>query len=801
MPSLYKITAATDAEQEMTSLPSRAVRQKKTLTFKPMRLISTIAMLMNLMVHTLTFAIDPSTNGPLFRTSGIIQENTFDNPVIALMAINPVSVQVTLRDMSHDDTMYALYRSISGGPRELARSFAAPDSGGLYIVLDSKSPLVFNAVWTYTVDVTINGTVYPEIVTASVNTRIFNPMTYPVFESDPGTPFTETSIPIFFHNPVPDALTELYRAPTHEGPFELISTFDTERGTYVDTGLTPGTTYYYTLRGTLDGQVSAFAGVTGMSTFEDFKLPEFDAEAMPDGSVHITLHDRGLSDVRYELIREGGGSGEVIQTFVLPDSGTVVHFIDDYVLPDITYTYILDVFLQSGAGTVGMITVTTFATEADLGYLYLVDPFSDQEMGYYVTDGFVNVFADMSIVVQANDLTKSVVFYLDGEQSIDNAAPFAVLPDTNGDFQSLNLPNGEYTLTAIAYPEQHAGGTPTDTITVNFTVHVETCTEIGCFTLVNAETDEDIESIEEGETFVKPVNSYFNIRFNPAFNPGSVQFKIEDNIYRLENAPPFSLAGDRGGDYLPWKAGLAGTYYIEATPYTGPNRTGYAGQPVSISFTIVQPDISAPAFTIVNTDTDEDIQPLNDGDIFVKPAGTNINIRYDAIGNPGSVVFKHQNKVVRTENAAPFSLRGDYNGNYLPWAGAVAGDHRIDATPYALDRGQGTAGTTLTVHFTIVTPGDETTVRNETEAINVYPNPARSGQTELIISGPVINNQTETFVEIINISGHVVFSEKISCAGDCRTYTIAGGKRLVPGVYIVRIKNDATRSMKRLLVN
>lgn len=769
-----------------------------------MRLISTITMLMNLMVHTLSFAIEFSSNGPLSRNLRSTQENTFDNPVIELMAINPVSVQVTLSDMSYDDTLYELYRSVSGGPRELARAFSAPDSGGLYIVLDTKIPLVYNEVWTYTVDATVNGTVYPEVVTASVNTRNYNPMTYPTTELDPFEEIgTETSLLIGFRNPVAGASTEIYRAPTHEGPFELLTTLSGETGRYNDTGLTPGTTYYYTLRGILGDQTSTYAGIGGRTTYKDFRRPEFFAEPLSDGSVRITLHDRGLSDLRYELIREGGGSGEIIKTFVLPDSGTVVNYIDDYVLPDITYTYILDVFLQSGGGTVGVDTVTTFATEADLGYLYLVDPFSDQEMGYYVTDGFVNVFADMSIAVQANDLTKSVVFSLDGKQSIDNAAPFALLPDTNGDFQSLNLPNGEYTLTAIAYPEQHAGGTPTDTLTASFTVHIETCTEIGCFTLVNAETDEDIESIEEGETFVKPVNSYFNIRFNPAFNPGSVQFKIEDNIYRLENAPPFSLAGDRDGDYLPWKAGLAGTYYIEATPYSGPNRTGYAGQPVSISFTIIQPDISEPAFTIVNADTDEDIQPLNDGDIFVKPAGTNINIRYDAIGNPGSVIFKHQNKVVRTENAAPFSLRGDYNGNYLPWAGAVEGDHRIDATPYALDRGQGTAGTTLTVHFTIVGQDDAAIVADEAESgsIDVYPNPARGGQAELVISGPLTNDRTDTSVEIINIAGHVIFSEKINCEGACDRYAIKTGKELVPGFYIVRIKNKSGRVMKRLLVN
>lgn len=768
-----------------------------------MRFIVTIAILMSLVVHAQTFAIDSPEKGTL-SAPGSTEENTFDNPVIQLMAINPVSVQVTLRDMSYGDTLYEIYRSLSGsGTRVLARSFTAPDSGGLYVVLDYPQPMVYNAVWTYTVDATVNGTVYPNVVSATVNTANYNSMTYPTFQSGTGVSTTETLIAIDFHNPVPGALTEIYRAPTHEGPFELLVTMSGETGRYVDTGLTPGTTYYYTLRGVLDGQTSTFAGITSMSTFEDFQIPEFEAEAMPDGSVHITLHDRGLRDVRYELIREGGEEGVMLETFVLPDSGTVVNYIDDFVLPDITYVYILDAIFESYGQTVGLDTVTTFANEADLGYFYMVDPFYDGKMGYYVIDGFVNVFADMNIAVEANGLTKSVVFSLNGKQSVDNAPPFAVLPDTDGDFESLNLPNGEYTLTAIAYPGPDAGGTPTDTMSATFTVHVETCAEIGCFTLVNADTDEDIESIEEGETFVKPANTYFNVRFNAVYNPGSVEFKIEDNIYRVENAPPFSLAGDLSGNYLPWKAGLAGTYSIEATPYTGPNRTGIRGNTVSVSFTIVQPEITEPGFTIVNADTDEDIQPLNDGDVFVKPAGTQINIRYDATSNPGSVVFKHQNKVVRTENAAPFALRGDYNGNYLPWAGAVPGDHRIDATPYSLDRGLGTAGTPLTVNFSIVEEGNVTINSSEAEPgpISIYPNPAPSGRTALTIVGHGDKDRTETLVEIISITGEVIYSEKINCDGNCDSYAMQVKKNLLPGVYMVRVKNKENRALKRLLIN
>lgn len=765
-----------------------------------MRALFTIAFLMSLMVHVPGSGLiaSPHNAAPSSRPM-IVAEDAFDNPpVIELMAINPVSIQITVTDMSEEESLYEIYRSRAGLPAEFVRSFAAPQSGGFYILLDYPQPMVFNAVWTYTINATVNGTVYPGVASETVNTANYNPMTYPTFDSWVGAPTTETSIAFAFRNPVEGALTEIYRAPTHEGPFEIIATRSEAAGKFIDTGLSPGTNYFYTLRGTLNGQVSAFAGITQMSTHLDFKTPDFTAEARSDGSVHITLHDHGLSDVRYELIREGGGTGEIIKTFVLPDSGTVVNYVDDYVLPDITYVYILDVFFEGGGGaTVGLDTATTFANEPDLGYLYLIDPFSDTEMGYYVTDDFTLELPDVNIAVQANELTSSVVFYFEGSRSVDNAPPFAVLPDVDGDFKSLRLTNGLLTLIAIAYPEQNGGGLATDTVTVTFRVEILDCT-FDCFKLVDANTDTELQSIEEGEIFIKPVDSYFNIRFIPASNPGSVEFRIEDNIYRVENAAPFSLAGDRNGDYLPWKAGLSGIYTIRATPYSGPNRTGTRGETVTIYFSIVQPEITEPRFTIVNADTDEDIQRLNDGDVFVKPAGLNINVRYNVPDYPGgeSVVFRHQGKVVRTENAAPFTIRGDYNGNYLAWTGAVPGNHRIDATAYELDRGQGEVRITSGVNFTIVEE-DGARIAGETN-IEIYPNPAPMGQTEFMISGG--QRTSPTAIEIISITGEVVYSQVGDCEGDCDVYAVKIQEHLIPGVYLVRIRNNENSTLRRLLV-
>ena len=85
--------------------------------------------------------------------------------------------------------------------------------------------------------------------------------------------------------------------------------------------------------------------------------------------------------------------------------------------------------------------------------------------------------------------------------------------------------------------------------------------------------------------------------------------------------------------------------------------------------------------------------------------------------------------------------------------------------------------------------------------ISIYPNPAQSSDRELTISGyERIDETIETHVEIINMTGEVVFAERISCGGNCSAYLMNINKQLVPGVYLVNLKTHGTRFSKRLLV-
>lgn len=315
----------------------------------------------------------------------------------------------------------------------------------------------------------------------------------------------------------------------------------------------------------------------------------------------------------------------------------------------------------------------------------------------------------------------------------------------------------------------------------------------GSFTLVNADTDEDIQTLTEGNEITLDKNTHYNIRYNHEGDPASVVFEHNDRIVRTENAAPFALAGDRKGDYLPWEAVTPGAHKVTATAYRDFNGTGAREIIQFVNFTILMEAEDA-TFTLVNADTDEDIQILQDGDVFVKPAHMNINIRYNPLSSPSTVVFKHNNKTVRRETYAPYALAGDRTADYIPWSEATAGNHTVEATPYSET---GTAGPALVVNFTI----EETTGETQFAQIALFPNPLRSSDRELFISVLEMSEQTiNTLVEIVNITGVVVFADRISCVGGCRDYSMIINKPLPPGVYLVNMETNGSRLSKRLLV-
>ncbi len=103
--------------------------------------------------------------------------------------------------------------------------------------------------------------------------------------------------------------------------------------------------------------------------------------------------------------------------------------------------------------------------------------------------------------------------------------------------------------------------------------------------------------------------------------------------------------------------------------------------------------------------------------------GNSLSVRADPLSGVASVVFKLDGKVIRKESMVPYSVAGDNNGSYTTWRPAV-GDHALIATPFSATGGTGTAGTPVTITFTVINSGaTPTPTPSPTATVSSRPTP------------------------------------------------------------------------------
>ncbi|SEP21116.1 Polysaccharide lyase [Niastella yeongjuensis] len=115
---------------------------------------------------------------------------------------------------------------------------------------------------------------------------------------------------------------------------------------------------------------------------------------------------------------------------------------------------------------------------------------------------------------------------------------------------------------------------------------------VSSFTLVNAATEKDVQTIADGSTISLSKLSLktANVRAVTAGTVASVKFELsgaQSKSY-TDAAAPFALHGDDGsGNYYygNWNPPAAGTYTLKATPY---DSKGVAGTAKTIKFTIAK---------------------------------------------------------------------------------------------------------------------------------------------------------------------------------------------------------------------
>ncbi|WP_028978703.1 T9SS type A sorting domain-containing protein [Sporocytophaga myxococcoides] len=214
------------------------------------------------------------------------------------------------------------------------------------------------------------------------------------------------------------------------------------------------------------------------------------------------------------------------------------------------------------------------------------------------------------------------------------------------------------------------------------------------------------------------------VNYNNAFSDGNEEFiKVKERLLYIDANESYPDSRSEEFNQLYETSGYPGAGSVRRTKDIYPNGNSY---PNSKNLTEVngtlyfttqasgsetpsgkfklwvynpdKPNANVPYFTLVNADTDKDIGLIREGDTLFKPAGSNINIRYNPASSIGSVVLKVNDVPRRTENSAPYALAGDNNGDYSAWTTA-SGQYKITGVTYTGNGGKGPQGTSTSVNF------------------------------------------------------------------------------------------------------
>ncbi|WP_250419078.1 PKD domain-containing protein [Pontibacter deserti] len=218
------------------------------------------------------------------------------------------------------------------------------------------------------------------------------------------------------------------------------------------------------------------------------------------------------------------------------------------------------------------------------------------------------------------------------------------------------------------------------------------------------------------------------------------------------------------------------------------------------------------SYSLINANTDLEIQTITAGAVLnlATLPTRNLNIRVNTSPTVvGSVIISLTGAQVLNvkENKAPYSVFGDTNGNYKAWT-PKTGNYTLMATPYTASGGGGTAGTSLTIGFSVIDQPAASQVLANGESINavikenklmVYPNPNKGDMLNLELNdfGP----QEEVMITLHDMTGRLIQTHRIKTdESGIFKYELNLMNQLNKGTYIVRAKSKTTQASTQLII-
>ena len=210
---------------------------------------------------------------------------------------------------------------------------------------------------------------------------------------------------------------------------------------------------------------------------------------------------------------------------------------------------------------------------------------------------------------------------------------------------------------------------------------------------VDTNTDEMIAEITPGVTLDISLFEGRNVSFFAIQNPdnpesssvSSVRLTLNDDVSRIESSSPYSLFGDRRGNFRNGKEFSEGEFTLTLEAFSGRAGNGELLEAISTDFSIGTPEpqvafaqgvveTDEPLFKIfaVDTQTDETLIELVPGEAIEPSLFEGRLISFYAVQNEDnpnvglirSVRLLLNGEDARVENSAPYSMFGDRRGDF-----------------------------------------------------------------------------------------------------------------------------------------
>jgi hypothetical protein len=206
--------------------------------------------------------------------------------------------------------------------------------------------------------------------------------------------------------------------------------------------------------------------------------------------------------------------------------------------------------------------------------------------------------ANLNVEAYTEGPVGSVQWSFDGTIRNDNAAPWSLCGNSGRDFFTCGkIKEGLKTnIRATPYTGKGATGTAGPTLSINVEFIKSGQMRLTLMEAQNEGYDFEIAPLVDGTTILLFVFPQINVRADVDSNRvKSVLFYYDGKVFRIDNAAPYSFAGNIATNFLPWDPlPTPGRHNITAVAYAEADAKGIILSKVFASFNVVATDITPP---------------------------------------------------------------------------------------------------------------------------------------------------------------------------------------------------------------